>query len=83
MEQPGLHDQPAPRVPPGPSSPAPTGRASTGSGSSLSAANINTPPVNQTLGEEVLVPYPIESALSGIMRHEDYMYYRKTFTVPG
>jgi hypothetical protein len=46
------------------------------------AANINTPPVNQTLGEEVLVPYPIESALSGIMRHENYMYYRKTFTVP-
>jgi len=46
------------------------------------ASNINTPPVNQTLGEEVLVPYPIESALSGIMRHENYMYYRKTFTVP-
>ncbi|MEV4637775.1 AbfB domain-containing protein [Actinoplanes sp. NPDC049548] len=46
------------------------------------AANINNPPVNTTLGEEVLVPYPIESALSGIMRHEDYMYYRRTFTVP-
>jgi Alpha-L-arabinofuranosidase B (ABFB) domain/Glycosyl hydrolases family 2, sugar binding domain/Glycosyl hydrolases family 2 len=46
------------------------------------ASNINTPPVNTTLGEEVLVPYPIESALSGIMRHENYMYYRRTFTVP-
>ncbi|MEV6488077.1 AbfB domain-containing protein [Actinoplanes sp. NPDC051633] len=46
------------------------------------AANINTPPVNQTLGEEVLVPYPIESALSGIQRHQDFMYYRRTFTVP-
>ena len=46
------------------------------------ASNINTPPVNQNLGEEILVPYPIESALSGIMRHENYMYYRKTFTVP-
>jgi hypothetical protein len=46
------------------------------------ASNINTPPVNTTLAEEVLVPYPIESALSGIMRHENYMYYRKTFTVP-
>jgi hypothetical protein len=46
------------------------------------AANLNTPPVNQVLGEEVLVPYPIESALSGIMRHENYMYYRRTFTVP-
>ncbi|MCA2214459.1 AbfB domain-containing protein [Jidongwangia harbinensis] len=46
------------------------------------APNLNTPPVNTTLGEEVLVPYPIESALSGIMRHEDFMYYRRTFTVP-
>ena len=46
------------------------------------ASNINTPPVNQTLGEEVLVPYPIESALSGIQRHQDFMYYRRTFTVP-
>jgi hypothetical protein len=46
------------------------------------APNINTPPVNTNLGEEVLVPYPIESALSGIMRHEDFMYYRRTFTVP-
>ncbi|MEV8504209.1 AbfB domain-containing protein [Actinoplanes sp. NPDC051475] len=46
------------------------------------AANTNNPPVNTDLGEEVLVPYPIESALSGIMRHEDFMYYRRTFTVP-
>ena len=36
------------------------------------ASNINTPPVNQNLGEEILVPYPIESALSGIMRRQDY-----------
>jgi hypothetical protein len=46
------------------------------------AADINTPPTGQTLGEEVLVPYPIESALSGIMRHQDFMYYRRAFTVP-
>ena len=46
------------------------------------APNSDTPPVNTTLAEEVLVPYPIESALSGIMRHEDFMYYRRTFTVP-
>ena len=45
------------------------------------ASNLNTPPVNTALGEEALVPYPIESALSGIMRHENYMYYRRTFTV--
>ncbi|HEV8566134.1 MAG TPA: AbfB domain-containing protein [Actinoplanes sp.] len=46
------------------------------------ASSINNPPANTNLGEEVLVPYPIESALSGIMRHQDYMYYRRTFTVP-
>ncbi|MFL6117987.1 AbfB domain-containing protein [Actinophytocola sp.] len=46
------------------------------------ASSINTPPVGQTLPEGVLVPYPIESGLSGIQRHEDYMFYRRTFTVP-
>ena len=40
------------------------------------------PPVGQGLAERVLVPYPIESALSGIQRHEDRMWYRRTFTVP-
>ncbi|MFI5916262.1 LamG-like jellyroll fold domain-containing protein [Dactylosporangium sp. NPDC051541] len=39
-------------------------------------------PTSQTLAERVLVPYPIESALSGIQRHEDRMWYRRTFTVP-
>ncbi|GAA2565627.1 hypothetical protein GCM10010435_43060 [Winogradskya consettensis] len=46
------------------------------------SSNINTPPVNTNLGEEILVPYPIESALSGIMRRQDFSYYRRTFTVP-
>jgi hypothetical protein len=46
------------------------------------ASNINTPPVGQTLPEAVLVPYPIESGLSGIQRHQDYMFYRRAFTVP-
>jgi len=40
------------------------------------------PPFGQNLSETVLVPYPIESALSGIQRHENYMWYRRTFTVP-
>ncbi len=40
------------------------------------------PPFGQTLGEQVLVPYPIESVLSGIERHEDYMWYRKNVSVP-
>ncbi|BCJ45067.1 glycoside hydrolase [Actinoplanes ianthinogenes] len=39
-------------------------------------------PTGTDLGERVLVPYPIESALSGIQRHEDRMWYRRTFTVP-
>ena len=46
------------------------------------AAAGQAPPVGQELGERVLVPYPIESALSGIQRHEDRMWYRRTFTVP-
>lgn len=40
------------------------------------------PPFGTDLSERVLVPYPIESALSGIERHEDHMWYRRTFTVP-
>ncbi|GAB7052987.1 AbfB domain-containing protein [Catenuloplanes indicus] len=46
------------------------------------STQITTPPAGQTLAETVLVPYPIESALSGIMRHEDTMFYKRTFTVP-
>ncbi|WP_433307202.1 LamG-like jellyroll fold domain-containing protein [Actinoplanes sp. CA-030573] len=46
-------------------------------------AAVNEPvPAGRSLGERVLVPYPIESALSGIQRHEDRMWYRRTFTVP-
>ncbi|GAC1550221.1 MAG: hypothetical protein NVS2B7_26280 [Herpetosiphon sp.] len=40
------------------------------------------PPFNQNLPEGVLVPFPIESGLSGIQRHDDRMWYRRTFTVP-
>jgi hypothetical protein len=47
------------------------------------AAVGEAPPVGRSLAERVLVPYPIESALSGIQRHEDRMFYRRTFTVPG
>ncbi|WP_214412786.1 AbfB domain-containing protein [Sphaerisporangium fuscum] len=46
------------------------------------APNLDSPPIGRTLSEGVLVPYPIESALSGIKRHEDDMFYRRTFTVP-
>ncbi|WP_225993163.1 LamG-like jellyroll fold domain-containing protein [Actinomadura rudentiformis] len=40
------------------------------------------PPIGTKLGERVLVPYPVESLLSGIRRHVDHMWYRRTFTVP-
>jgi Alpha-L-arabinofuranosidase B (ABFB) domain/Glycosyl hydrolases family 2, sugar binding domain/Glycosyl hydrolases family 2/Glycosyl hydrolases family 2, TIM barrel domain len=40
------------------------------------------PPTGQTLNETVLVPFPIESALSGIQRHQDRMWYKRSFTVP-
>ncbi|GGL65432.1 hydrolase [Streptomyces fumigatiscleroticus] len=40
------------------------------------------PPVGKNLKERILVPYPVESQLSGIERHEDRMWYRRTFTVP-
>ncbi|OZM72218.1 glycoside hydrolase family 2 [Amycolatopsis antarctica] len=46
------------------------------------AAAGDAPPFGQPLGERILVPYPAESALSGIQRHEDNMWYRRTFEVP-
>ncbi|MFD2028965.1 LamG-like jellyroll fold domain-containing protein [Promicromonospora aerolata] len=40
------------------------------------------PPFGETLAEKILVPYPTESELSGIDRHEDHMWYRRTVEVP-
>ena len=40
------------------------------------------PPFGETLAEQILVPYPTESELSGIDRHEDHMWYRRTVEVP-
>ncbi|MFJ8546011.1 PA14 domain-containing protein [Streptomyces sp. NPDC093586] len=40
------------------------------------------PPVGRNLKERIVVPYPVESQLSGVQRHEDRMWYRRTFTVP-
>ncbi|MCE9546614.1 MAG: glycoside hydrolase family 2 [Planctomycetia bacterium] len=31
---------------------------------------------------KILVPYPIESALSGVMKHSDRMTYRRSFDIP-
>ncbi|AHI01107.1 glycoside hydrolase family 2 [Kutzneria albida] len=46
------------------------------------AGGAGAPPTGQQLPERILVPYPVESALSGIQRHESAMWYRRTFTVP-
>lgn len=40
------------------------------------------PPPGPAYREQILVPYPTESALSGIGRHDDEMWYRRTFQVP-
>jgi hypothetical protein len=34
------------------------------------------------LAREILVPFPVESALSGIMEHHEHVWYRRSFTVP-
>ncbi len=39
-------------------------------------------PVGKKLGGEIIVPYPVESALSGVMLHFDRLWYHRTFTVP-
>src|SRR3954451_3445561 len=47
------------------------------------AGSSNDPvPVNQTLAREILVPFPMESALSGIQEYHDRSWYRRMFTVP-
>jgi hypothetical protein len=39
-------------------------------------------PTGQTLSGEILVPYPMESAISGVMQYHEFSWYRRTFTVP-
>jgi len=34
------------------------------------------------LSGSILVPFPVESALSGVMEHHDRLWYRRAFTVP-
>ena len=40
------------------------------------------PPFGKTLAETILVPYPMQSALSGIARQEKRTWYRRRFAVP-
>lgn len=39
-------------------------------------------PIGTKLSSEILVPFTVESALSGVMEHHDRLWYRRTFTVP-
>jgi hypothetical protein len=39
-------------------------------------------PVGTKLAGEILVPFPVESALSGVMEHHDRLWYRRNFIVP-
>ena len=45
--------------------------------------NSNDPvPVNLTLSNLILVPFPMESAISGVQQYSAWSWYRRTFTVP-
>ena len=46
------------------------------------AAASDALPTQQTLAGEILVPYPMESALSGVAAYHDRAWYRRSFTVP-
>jgi hypothetical protein len=50
------------------------------------SATDDPPQFNTVLPERINVPFPVESALSGIMRpandNRNYLFYRRTFTVP-
>ena len=39
-------------------------------------------PFGKDLSDVILVPYPVEAPLSGVMQHYDRIWYRRTFTVP-
>ncbi|MGZ5396200.1 MAG: sugar-binding domain-containing protein, partial [Mycobacterium sp.] len=45
-------------------------------------AGATAPPPKDAYREQILVPFPTESALSGLQRHDDQMWYRKVFEVP-
>ncbi|MDR0533322.1 MAG: glycoside hydrolase family 2 [Verrucomicrobiales bacterium] len=39
-------------------------------------------PFGKVLSGDILVPFPVESAISGVMQHYDRLWYRRTFSVP-
>ena len=40
------------------------------------------PPIGKSLASAILVPYPVESALSGVMEHHDRLWYRRHLAIP-
>ncbi len=40
------------------------------------------PPIGRELADRILVPFPVESALSGVGRIMSRVWYRRTFTIP-
>jgi hypothetical protein len=38
-------------------------------------------PTGRTLSGQILVPYPMESSISGVMQYSEFSWYRRTFTV--
>ena len=47
-----------------------------------SGAEGDAVPSGQKLSGQIMVPFPVESALSGVMEHHDRLWYRRNFTVP-
>jgi hypothetical protein len=41
------------------------------------------PPAGRELAGRILVPFPVESALSGVMKSAQRLWYRRTFEMPG
>jgi hypothetical protein len=39
-------------------------------------------PIGKDLSERILVPFPVESALSGVMKRGERLWYRRLFTTP-
>ncbi len=39
-------------------------------------------PTDQTLSNQILVPYPMESAISGVTQYSQFSWYRRPFVVP-
>ncbi|HYO09172.1 MAG TPA: hypothetical protein VER17_09385, partial [Tepidisphaeraceae bacterium] len=40
------------------------------------------PPIGKDLPGQILVPFPVESALSGVGKHSDKVWYRRTVEIP-